>query len=164
MTEQMKNNSKETSNEETYRLAPIEVSDSERMPLALDATPSVMQEKAEPKTGLQKVFGFFFQEKLPMESETSLFVLVSVLDLIFTILLLNQGGFRESNPVADYVLAIWGVKGMIVFKMILVCFIVIVTQIIAKQRPTTARMILYLGTFVVTLVLIHSGRLLLSAF
>lgn len=162
---QANNNSlDDDSEEETYRLVPVDVSRPQPMVTSFEGTSSLLEEESEPQGWLQKVFRFVFRDHLPMETETSIYILVSALDLIFTIILLNRGGFRESNPIALYVLSIWGIKGMIVFKMLLVSMILIVTQIVVRQRPTTARMILYLGTFVVSLVLIHSSRLLLSSF
>ena len=103
-----------------------------------------------------------FGRELPLETETSWFILVSLLDVLMTWFLLSQGGrFYESNPVARWFIYGWGVKGMVYFKFGMVAFICVITQIIALKRPETAKGILYLGTTVVAGVVIYSLTLAL---
>ena len=61
--------------------------------------------------------------ELPLERETSWFILVNALDVFMTYILLNLEGFRESNLIANLVLERWGISGMVYFKFGLVAFI-----------------------------------------
>lgn len=100
--------------------------------------------------------------QLPLEAETSMFILVNVIDFFMTYWLLMTGSFRESNPVADYFLRHWGpVKGMLYFKLALVTFVCVITQLIALKDVEKARWVLRLGIVVVTFVVLYSLRLFL---
>ncbi len=104
------------------------------------------------------LFGSFFFEK-----ETLLYVLLSAADLFVTYYLLQQeiehGQFVESNPVARYFLDGWGIRGMIYFKFGMVAVVCVLTQLIARWRPRTARLVLIFAIVVVTYVLVYSVRL-----
>lgn len=104
---------------------------------------------------------FLFRQKLPLESETSLYILVSTLDILMTWILLYRGGFVEANPVARFFLEGWGLKGFVGFKFALVCLVCVIAQVIAITRQDIARRILLLGTLVVAVVVIYSFTLLL---
>lgn len=97
------------------------------------------------------------------ERETVIFVLLSAADLFMTHFLLQQDlgnhRFVESNPMARYFLDHWGSKGMIYFKFGMIGVICVLTQIIARWRPRTARWLLFFAIVAVTYVLIYSVRL-----
>lgn len=106
--------------------------------------------------------------KLRYETEISWFVLVSVLDIVMTVVVLRysalgstRGTFFESNPIAHWVLSRWGITGMALFKMSLVAVVVVIAEIVGSVRPLVARLLLYGGTLVVAGVVVHSVRLLL---
>lgn len=113
--------------------------------------------------GLQHLFF----GKLPLETETTRFILVNLLDYFMTYLLLMGAGgagvrFVESNPVARYFIESWGpVKGMLGFKLGLVTFVCLVAQVIATRRPRAATLVLNFGTLAVSCVVIYSLALLL---
>lgn len=95
------------------------------------------------------------------ERELLLFVLVSALDIFATYILLWDGfSFRESNPVAQYFLSGWGMKGMIYFKMGMVAFICTIAHLISLRRPEWARRVLQFATVVVAGVVVYSVMLL----
>lgn len=104
------------------------------------------------------LFGQFF-----FEVETLLYVLLSVADLLITNFLLRQNpeGFQfvESNPVAKHFLDHWGPKGMIYFKFGMVAFVCMITQIIARYRPLTARLVLFFAIAMMIYVVVYSVRL-----
>lgn len=104
------------------------------------------------------LFGKFF-----FEAETMVYVLLSIADLIFTNYLLKQNvpglQFVESNPVAKFFLDHWGPKGMIYFKFFMVALVCIITQIIARYRPFTARLVLLFAILMMLYVVIYSVRL-----
>lgn len=118
-----------------------------------------MSRTAAPKSTVGSIFfGKFF-----FEAETTIYVLLSIADLLFTNYLLKQNApglqFVESNPVARFFLDHWGPKGMIYFKFIMVAFVCIVTQIIARYRPLTARLVLLFAIAMMLYVVVYSVRL-----
>lgn len=103
------------------------------------------------------------------EHEISLFILVSLFDILMTWLLLTRGSsnmqvtFNESNPIARFFLDHWGLKGMIYFKFFMVAVVCTIAEIVAHYRPRLGKWVLQLGTVVVSMVVIYSLVLLLRA-
>lgn len=113
-------------------------------------------EDPENRRGRTRLKKFVFGQ-LPLEAETSMFILVNVIDFLMTYLLLISGLFRESNPVADYFLNRWGpVKGLLYFKMSMVAFVCVISQVIATQHLEQARWVLRIGIVVVSGVVVYS--------
>lgn len=112
---------------------------------------------------IRSAFRFVFRRKLPMETETSLFILVSVLDILMTWFLISSGNFVESNPVANYFLMHWGRKGFVAFKFISVLVVCVSTQIIWTKYPRLAVLILNAGVLVVGAVVVYSLTLYLKS-
>ena len=100
-----------------------------------------------------------FHHQLPLQSETSYFILVNVLDIVFTNILLRMHAM-EANPIANYILMHWGFHGMIAFKLLLVACVCLITQLIAVHHLRRARQTLYLGTVIVGAVVAYSAFLL----
>ena len=101
----------------------------------------------------------FFVSNLPLQNETTYFILVNVLDIFATYALLRMGGI-EANPLANYFLQLWNVKGLVIFKMAIVAFVAIVAQVIARRNPKRASQVLNAGTIIVSMVVIYSVYLL----
>jgi len=119
------------------------------------------------KGPLDRLFHWGVREKLPLESETTIFILVNLLDFAMTWWMLHHrelgmGNFYESNPVARYFLNHWGVRGLLYFKMAVVAFVCVIAQIVATRRESSARFLLVVGTMVVSAVVIYSVRLFLN--
>ena len=114
------------------------------------------------QTQVRRLFTVFFRHQLPLQSETSYFILANVLDIVFTNILLRMHAI-EANPIANYVLIHWGFNGMIAFKLFLVACVCLVTQLIAVHHLRRARQTLYLGTAIVGAVVIYSGLLLVRS-
>ncbi|WP_145348575.1 DUF5658 family protein [Rosistilla ulvae] len=104
------------------------------------------------------VWQAFFRE-LPLQQETTYFLLANLLDIFMTYGLLKFGGI-ETNPIANYFLQRWGFDGMIALKMGSVAFVVVVVQQIAVRDLTKARRLLIAGTAIVFAVVVYSGVLL----
>ncbi len=107
--------------------------------------------------------GGLFTSRLPLETETTRFILANALDLFMTFLLLyfsNRGWLQknvfESNSVANYFLSRWGTKGLVFFKFGVVAFVVVIAQVVARQKPTTAKWLLNLGAIFVAGVVVYS--------
>jgi len=105
----------------------------------------------------------FWNHQLPLERETCVFILVNALDVFMTYLLLVTGNFIESNQIANFFLARWGMKGMVYFKFGLVAVVVVIAQIVARKKFTTGRNLLKFGTFFVAGVVIYSVALFLRS-
>jgi hypothetical protein len=109
----------------------------------------------------------FFLGKLPLETETSVFILVNLVDFFVTYWLLMAGRvgnlrFVESNPVARYFIESWGpVRGMLGFKLGLVTFVCLVAQLIALRRLDLGRFVLQFGTLATGAVVAYSIALYL---
>lgn len=101
----------------------------------------------------------FWKKNILLEKPTRAFVALNIMDLVMTFFLLNHGGFRESNRVADFFLDRWGIVGMVWFKIISVMVIVVIAQIVARERIRTARFLLYFGCVVMAGVVIYSASL-----
>ena len=101
--------------------------------------------------------------QLPLERETSAFILVNVIDFFMTYLMISvDPNVVEGNPVAAYFLYRWGpFKGMLIFKLSLVTFVCIITQIVALKNVRLARWVLNFGSVVVTGVILYSLMLYL---
>ena len=97
----------------------------------------------------------FFMRELPLQDETSYFILANVLDIVLTYLLLRSGAI-EANPLADFVYQRWGFTGMIAFKMLIVAAVCVLAQVIAMRNRSRARFVLVLGTVIVGLVVAYS--------
>ena len=115
---------------------------------------------------LGRLLHFGFRQRLPLEHETALFILVNVLDFATTYYMLmhrdaGDVSFFESNPVARYFLNHWGVRGLLWFKMAVVAFVCVIAQIVATRKIGTARLLLVAGTIVVSIVVVYSLRLFL---
>jgi len=99
----------------------------------------------------------------PIERHTLLYVVASVLDVLFTYMLLYGEGqmvFTESNPIARYFLQESGFSGMVLFKIALVLMVSINCQVIARKRPHTALRVMQFAGMTVFGVVAWSGFLL----
>ena len=99
------------------------------------------------------------RRQLPLQSETSLFILVNMLDFFCTYMLLQLHAM-EANPFANYFFVHWGFAGMLFFKLLSVAFVCILAQYIAHHHPHYGRAVLIIGIAVVGLVVLYSLLLL----
>lgn len=119
------------------------------------------------KGRLRSFFDAVFRLALPLERETCLFILVSALDVFMTHRLLSAAAgsagsrFYESNPVANYVMKLWGFPGMVYFKFAMVALVCILAQLIARKKLELARRVLQISTVLVACVVIYSLYLFL---
>lgn len=65
------------------------------------------------------------------------FVFVASLDICFTWTILERGG-SEVNPVARLVIDFWDLPGAIAFKFALTLFVIVICEVIGRQRYLTA--------------------------
>ncbi len=103
---------------------------------------------------LQKIL----KNDLPLQTESSYFILANVMDIFLTFLLLYNGAI-EANPIANAVLQKFGFHSLIWYKLWTVAAVCVIAQLVATRRPNTARFLLITGTVLVSAVVIHSIRL-----
>lgn len=71
-----------------------------------------------------------------LESENLGLILLSLADLLVTYFLLRRGpAFYESNPVAQWFFVRWNIAGMAVFKLSAMGLVVVIGEIVERQRP-----------------------------
>ena len=114
----------------------------------------------QPATFFKRLITLLFQRQLPLQSETSYFILINVLDIISTNALLRSHAI-EANPLANYFLKHWGFPGMIAFKLGLVAGVCMVTQMIAVYHLKRAKQVLTIGCGIVGLVVAYSAIMLI---
>lgn len=122
-------------------------------------TASSDDENVRPSAG---IFHRLFKRELPLESETCLFIFVNLLDFFLTYWGLWHGFLTESNPIARWFLDGWGlINGLLMYKLALVVIVCGIAQIVALERPQTARKLLLGTSLIVGIVVIYSLRLII---
>jgi len=111
----------------------------------------------------EKKRGSFWNHQLPLERETCVFILLNALDVFMTYIMLVTGHFRESNQIANYFLAGWGIKGLVYFKFALVALVTSIAQIVARKKFATGRNLLNFGSLIVGGVVIYSFAMFLRS-
>lgn len=66
------------------------------------------------------------------------FIFVSALDLMLTWVVLYFGG-REVNLLADFILERWTLTGMVIYKFVLVVFVIFICEIVGHYRAKAGR-------------------------
>lgn len=61
------------------------------------------------------------------------FVFISALDIKLTWVILTFGG-REANHVADFVIQRFGLPGLVLFKLVIVVFVVLLCEAVGRRR------------------------------
>ncbi|KAA0138422.1 hypothetical protein FYZ48_13105 [Gimesia chilikensis] len=120
-------------------------------------------DETDPQPNENKSGRSFLGNQLPLERETCIFILVNALDVFMTYLLLVTGSFRESNQLANYFIAHWGIRGMVYFKFSLVAVVTVIAQIVARKKMETGRKLLNFGSLIVAGVVIYSFVLLMRS-
>ena len=83
----------------------------------------------------------------------TLFVLLSVGDLLATLKLMSYG-VREGNWLANWVLLHYHQPGFVLYKLALVGFLLCVVRVIWQQRPSTARTLLWAANLLMTVIIL----------
>jgi hypothetical protein len=124
---------------------------------------------SESQSSPRGIWYMLFRLSLPLQRESALFLLVSVLDVMMTFLMLSdvpepdgRAMFYESNPVARWFFERWALSGIVIFKFTMVAVVEVIAQIIALRQLQLGRRLLEFGTLVVALVVLYSMYLLLT--
>lgn len=103
----------------------------------------------------------FLTRKLPLQDQTTIFILVNVLDIFMTYILLRFGAI-EANPIANFFLARFGFNGMIFFKLTITAGVCVIAQLIAVESIAKAKGLLAVGTLLVGSVVVYSTYLFIA--
>lgn len=105
----------------------------------------------------------FLSGELPLQNETTWFIFANCLDVFVTYILIRSGAI-ESNPVANYFLQNYGFAVMIYYKMAVVAFVCVVTQLVAWKNLAKARWLMRIGILIVGAVVVYSSALFVKHF
>ncbi len=94
------------------------------------------------------------------------YILLSTADLVATLRLMLAGVISEGNALADYIWTHSGPAGFIIYKIVLVSFILVVVKLLQQHNDKFARMVLYSGILVMSAVALRHlaiiGSLMMS--
>jgi hypothetical protein len=126
------------------------------------------QEK--PNTKRPSLWRRAFSGSLPLETDTTRFILVSVLDIVMTYLAIRysyEGRTNrfivEGNPIPAWFFARWNIQGMVFFKMVTVVFVTLIAQFVATRSMSRAKLILNGGTILIGCVVAYTCWLLVGS-
>ena len=102
---------------------------------------------------------FLLTGKLPLQNQTTWFILVNALDIYLTYVHLINGNF-EANPIAAFFIRQWDLFGMVAYKMTIVATVCVIAQIVALKSLQKATWLLSFGTAFIACVVIYSYWLL----
>lgn len=97
---------------------------------------------------------------LRYQNEYVWFIFFAAMDIMLTWYILERRGGEEVNPIADAVIAAWGLWGAIGFKFSLVLFVVIACEWISRDRPVVARRLVWAGIAISAVPVVYSTALL----
>ena len=103
---------------------------------------------------------FLLTGKLPLQNQTTWFILANALDIYLTYLHLVSGNY-EANPIAAFFIKQWDVLGMVAYKMTTVATVCVIAQIIALKSLQKAVWLLNFGTAFIACVVVYSFLLLI---
>lgn len=87
---------------------------------------------------LRRQGGSMWREAVHYPDEYLWLLLVGTLDILCTSVILALGG-REVNPIANHVLQLAGMPGMVFLKFAAVALVVCICEYIGRHRPAVAR-------------------------
>ena len=104
-----------------------------------------------------------FTGQLPLQNQTTVFILINCLDIFMTHrLLFKVEGAVETNPIADFFIDKFDFYGAIGFKLLVVAVVCVIAQIVAIKKVKTAKFLLNAGSCIVGVVVIYSLLLYLQ--
>ena len=79
----------------------------------------------------------------------SWFVFLAALDIMMTWIILHYGG-QEMNKLAALVIFHWQLDGMIVFRFVLLVFVVVLCEVVGRRRYKTGRRLAWAAVIINT--------------
>lgn len=109
----------------------------------------------------KKVLSIFVGE-LTYQNAYVWFIFVSAMDIIITTGVLYLDG-EEVNPIARAVIEAFGKPGMIVFKFVLVGFIIAICEFVGRRKYRAGLVVIYLGIIVTGMTVLFGTFVLTQA-
>lgn len=94
--------------------------------------------KGRSQTRERRRLGWFSLPPMLYPSSYKWFVLISAVDVVLTWFILLIGG-TELNVVADAVIALFGLHGILTYKFCLVILVVLICEVVGRRRPRVGR-------------------------
>jgi hypothetical protein len=88
-------------------------------------------------------------------------VFLSALDLMLTRVILFLGG-AEVNPLAERVIAQWGMPGLSMFKFMIVAFVIVACEYVGRISLAQGRRLAIIGVCIAAFPVVWSSWLLLT--
>ena len=111
----------------------------------------------------RKHFSPWVFEKSQVQGIGTCLVILSLADLLMTFALLRRSTrFFESNPIAYWFFEHWNMAGMVFFKFGLIGGVILLSEIIERQRPGWGRFVLFVGCLGAVYAVFQGGRLYLD--
>ena len=82
--------------------------------------------------------------KLKFHTEYALFIVLNMLDVFLTMLIIGRGGV-EVNPLARWFLMHTGKAGFLIYKIVLMLFVIALCELVARKRKRVARLLIWFG-------------------
>jgi len=149
-----------------YALAqpPITISAAKATDLLDDFAPAPEARSQQLKSGLRKHVRPWVVETSQVQGIGLWLVIMSAADLFMTFALLRRSSdFFESNPIAYWFFERWNIAGMVFFKFTLIGGVILLSEIIERQRPGWGRFVLFVGCLGAAYAVFQGGRLYLNA-
>lgn len=90
-------------------------------------------------------------------------VALSAADLLMTFVLLRKSpAYFEANPIAQWFFAKWNITGMVFFKFSMIAGVILLSEIIERNRPGWGRFVLWVGCIGAAYAVFTGGRLYMS--
>ncbi len=105
----------------------------------------------------------FMTRKLPLQDQTTMFILINTLDIFMTYVLISLGAI-EANPIANYFFRQYNFNGLIFFKLVIVAAVCVIAQIVASTSIRKGKSLLNFGSLLVGSVVAYSCWLLVVKF
>jgi len=90
------------------------------------------------------------------------YVFISALDVMFTTIVLHDPYGVEVNPVAAYIIQRWDLLGAVVYKFLLISFVILVCEFIGRREPGTGWLLAYLAVTIACFPVISAVAQLIS--
>lgn len=86
-------------------------------------------------------------------------LLLSAMDVMLTWTIFYFGG-SEINPVADAVIDVWGLNGMIIYKFVLILFFILICEIVGTLKHPTGKALSKMSVLIASVPVVWSLFLL----
>ena len=65
-------------------------------------------------------------------------IVLSAMDVVLTWTMFHYNAV-EANPIAEWVIDLWGLNGMIVYKFVLIVVFILICEVVGSMRETAGR-------------------------